>query len=252
MDALAKQSQQTIDYTYSDDKTLSQKLWPWHCQREQGKCQICDAQQLSTGTTLSEVSEKYKNALPPMTTTAETPYKPYDSESPDKRQLDGTLYNGYLPAHELDKVLQGKVLQGKTNVTMVHKGTYLGVDSYSAILDALGNPTPHIAKPPEGAEGAGKEGAGTPFLNWLLYKDYDEIHVCGIARNVCVQDTFLHLIQKMQRGTIKFIYDATLPVVTDLVDITKEALTVEMEKTVVTAEIVDTENVTAEIVDTPT
>ena len=100
--------------------------------------------------------------------------------------------------------------KSSVKVHEVYKGTDLNVDSYSAIFDALGRKTPYTVNE-QGDE-------VKPFVDDLKYNKFTEIHVCGIARNVCVYFTFEDLIKarKTELTDLKkivFLYDATLPVV---------------------------------------
>jgi nicotinamidase-related amidase len=65
----------------------------------------------------------------------------------------------------------------------VNKGTNKNVDSYSAIADALGNPTPKLRH------------NDVHLLCELKNQNFREIAVCGIARNVCVFWTFMDLLE---------------------------------------------------------
>ena len=98
-------------------------------------------------------------------------------------------------------------LQGKDNVTYVYKGDEPGVDSYSAIANALGYPTPHLQD-------------GTPFLNVLKASNLEQVYLTGIARDVCVFWSALDLLNYWILPAYKdgkviklsFIYDLTRPV----------------------------------------
>ena len=61
------------------------------------------------------------------------------------------------------------------------KGYTSDTDSYSAIADALGNPTP-------------QDKDGNSFLSILQKSDITEVHITGIARDVCVFWTALDLL----------------------------------------------------------
>ena len=112
-------------------------------------------------------------------------------------------------------------LQDKSNVQYIYKGDEPEVDSYSAIANALGFPTPHI------------KGTNTSFLSVLETSDLKDVYVTGIARNVCVYWTALDMLNywilpAYKNGNIiklHFVYDLTRPVapVPDL-DITKEKI----------------------------
>jgi nicotinamidase-related amidase len=98
-------------------------------------------------------------------------------------------------------------LAGKAGVDYVYKGDEPTVDSYSAVANALGFPTPHLKD-------------GTPFLTKLQGSDLRKVYITGIARDVCVFWTALDLLEfwilpAYKSGTtikLSFVYDLTRPV----------------------------------------
>jgi len=110
-------------------------------------------------------------------------------------------------------------LQDKSNVQYIYKGDEPEIDSYSAIANALGFPTPHI------------KGTNTSFLSVLETSDLKDVYITGIARNVCVYWTALDMLNYWilpaykSGNTIKlhFVYDLTRPVAATF-DISKEKI----------------------------
>ena len=121
------------------------------------------------------------------------------------------------PGAELAPEL-GAYLQGKQNVEYIYKGDEPEVDSYSAVANALGYPTPHTQD-------------GRIFLDILQSSDLKDVYLTGIARNVCVYWTALDMLNYWilpaynSDNTIKlhFVYDLTRPVASTY-DITKEKI----------------------------
>jgi hypothetical protein len=95
----------------------------------------------------------------------------------------------------------------KEKAVTILKGDIPDTDSYSAIADALGNPTPH-------------DETGKSFLSILQESDITEVHITGIARDVCVFWTALDLLNywiipaAMSGKIIKLVfqYNLTRPV----------------------------------------
>jgi len=98
-------------------------------------------------------------------------------------------------------------LQGKENVEYIYKGDEPEVDSYSAVANALGFPTPHLED-------------GTSFLDVLKSSDLSIVYLTGIARDVCVYWSALDLLNywilpAYKEGKViklSFVYDLTRPV----------------------------------------
>lgn len=98
-------------------------------------------------------------------------------------------------------------LEGKSNVDYIYKGDEPTVDSYSAVANALGYPTPHLKD-------------GTSFLTKLQTSGLSKVYITGIARDVCVFWTALDLLNfwilpAYKSGTtikLSFVYDLTRPV----------------------------------------
>jgi nicotinamidase-related amidase len=109
-------------------------------------------------------------------------------------------------------------LQGKQNVEYIYKGDQPQIDSYSAIANALGYPTPHTQD-------------GRLFLDILKSSDLEHVYLTGIARNVCVYWTALDMLNywilpAYNEGKIiklHFVYDLTRPVAATF-DISKEKI----------------------------
>jgi nicotinamidase-related amidase len=109
-------------------------------------------------------------------------------------------------------------LQGKQGVEYIYKGDEPEIDSYSAIANALGYPTPHTQD-------------GRLFLDILKSSDLEHVYLTGIARNVCVYWTALDMLNywilpAYNEGKIiklHFVYDLTRPVASTF-DIEKEKI----------------------------
>jgi nicotinamidase-related amidase len=107
-------------------------------------------------------------------------------------------------ADELMSALKPEIA---SKAVKIMKGDTADTDSYSAIADALGNPTPH-------------DESGKSFLDLLKESNITEVHVTGIARDVCVFWTALDLlnywiIPAYKEGKViklVFQYDLTRPV----------------------------------------
>ena len=81
-------------------------------------------------------------------------------------------------AQELTDTIEPKMM---AKAVTILKGDTPDIDSYSAIADALGNPTPH-------------DESGKSFLSILQESNITEVHITGIARDVCVFWTALDLL----------------------------------------------------------
>ena len=107
-------------------------------------------------------------------------------------------------ANELTDTMTSEL---KEKAVTILKGDIPDTDSYSAIADALGNPTPH-------------DDTGKSFLSILQESDITEVHITGIARDVCVFWTALDLLNywiipaAMSGKIIKLVfqYNLTRPV----------------------------------------
>lgn len=139
---------------------------------------------------------------------------------------------------ELDPAFETTLsVEQKAKAVTILKGDDPTIDSYSAIADALGNPTPHTDD-------------GTKFLDILKGSNIKEIYLTGIARDVCVFWTALDMLNywifpklnsamnsanqtPVVDNTVKliFMYDLTRPVFSGgapYTDITPEQITAEV------------------------
>jgi len=110
--------------------------------------------------------------------------------------------DGAKIAPELEAGLAGRAIE------TVLKGDEPTVDSYSAIANALGYPTPHMED-------------GKTFLTRLQEGGFTDLYITGIARDVCVFWSALDLLNYLSlpakaagRPCVKihFVYDLTRPV----------------------------------------
>jgi nicotinamidase/pyrazinamidase len=116
-----------------------------------------------------------------------------------------------------------KYVESGPNIGYVSKGFDPDVDSYSAIADARGEPTPLLVSM------NGKNLEKVTFIEHLNKMTYDEIDICGIARDKCVLWTALDLLEYLTyKPTIRFLYSLTRPVASGLyaqnLDITAETI----------------------------
>jgi nicotinamidase-related amidase len=98
-------------------------------------------------------------------------------------------------------------------VGYVSKGFDENIDSYSAVADAMGDPTPELThlKLPNANET--KMPGERSFLDHLNETGYDRIDVCGIARDKCVLWTAMDLLEYVTSTTdVSFLYNLTRPV----------------------------------------
>ena len=112
------------------------------------------------------------------------------------------------PGEDIDAFLMDTLSEeNKEKAVIVLKGDTPDIDSYSAVADALGDPTPHLED-------------GRSFLSVLQGSDVKTVYLTGIARDVCVFWTALDLLnfwiipEKQKGNTIKLVfkYDLTRPV----------------------------------------
>jgi len=126
--------------------------------------------------------------------------------------VDGSDYNedGKLGC-DLPITLSALVPVG-TDVGFVAKGFDHDVDSYSAIADAKGEPTPVLTR-------MNNKNQMVTFLDHLNERRYDVIDICGIARDKCVLWTAIDLLEYLAYDPkINFLYNLTRPVVAGLYD----------------------------------
>ena len=131
-------------------------------------------------------------------------------------------------------------LQNKQNVQYIYKGDEPTVDSYSAVANALGNPTPHTQD-------------GESFLKILKESQLKEIYLTGIARDVCVYWSAMDMLNywilpAYKAGNIiklYFVYDLTRPVYGSLPTFnkTKEEIQIAVLDLIKNMEFSDPENV---------
>jgi nicotinamidase-related amidase len=126
--------------------------------------------------------------------------------------IGSTKVRGASLAYDLAKYEQGKKPSSITsNIHIVEKGFEKGIDSYSAIADALGNETPHITY----TNGIKAEST-ISLANDLRAKKPKNIYICGIARDFCVYWTAMDILDflTLQRDNtevqkLHFLYDLT-------------------------------------------
>ena len=141
----------------------------------------------------------------------------------------GTVLDGYSDLNDKGKLgcdlpedLQGALNHFNGLVGYVSKGFDENIDSYSAVADAIGKPTPelmHLKLRDETMTGE------RSFLAHLNKAGYDRIDVCGIARDKCVLWTAMDLLEYLTSPTeVSFLYDLTRPVIAGKpgLDVTKE------------------------------
>jgi nicotinamidase/pyrazinamidase len=134
----------------------------------------------------------------------------------------GGALDGYSDTNEsgklgcdLPEALQAALEDLHGLVGYVSKGFDENIDSYSAVADAMGNPTPeltHLKLP-----NATKKPVERSFLDHLNEARYGRIDVCGIARDKCVLWTAMDLLEYLTSPTkVSFLYDLTRPVSADV------------------------------------
>lgn len=127
------------------------------------------------------------------------------------RAVDGSDYhpNGRLGCDVPFDIRE--IVPPDTNIGYVAKGFSPLVDSYSAIADAQGDPTPLLVRMND------DEPTNRTFLAHLNQRRYDVIDICGIARDKCVLWTAFDLLEYLDDSpTIRFLYSLTRPVVAGL------------------------------------
>ena len=150
----------------------------------------------------------------------------------------GDELDGYSDKNERGKLgcdlpeeLQDALDQFQGLVGYVSKGFDENVDSYSAVADAMGEPTPELTRLK--LPGEPEMQVERRFLDHLNEARYDRIDVCGIARDKCVLWTAMDLLEYLTSHTkVSFLYDLTRPVIAGSaeLDITREKIKVMAEK----------------------
>lgn len=135
-------------------------------------------------------------------------------------QLADGQYGSDL-AYALSVFKNAKPADITSNVYTVYKGFDPEKDSYSAIADATGMPTPFISKINGVSQAPGRKG----FLEQLKEKELTDIYICGIATDYCVYQTAMDLLdyyvfenkESPRKTKIHYLFDLTRPVVPDAV-----------------------------------
>lgn len=190
-----------------DDDRLLQKKWPRHCVMPKENPFF---EKLIVSKGVSSNNNTNNNPLSAINT------RVLATNLGDKFNKFGEAYGADLP-FELASYEKGKPEGVAADIYEVYKGFGYGVDSYSAVADALGDFTPFVAR----KNGEYMSDDSKKFIDVLKSSNYTDIYLTGIARDVCVYWTAMDIIDywilpNLLAGIpvpkLHFVYDLTRPV----------------------------------------
>lgn len=195
-----------------EDDRLMQKKWPRHCVMPKEN-PFFDKLIVSKGIASKNNSPSNNLGANPLSAINT---RVLATNLGDKFDRFGEAYGADMP-FALAVYEKGKPEGVSANIYEVYKGFGYGVDSYSAVADALGEFTPFIAK----KNGQFMSDDSMKFIDTLKAANFSDIYLTGIARDVCVYWTAMDILDywilpALAAGEsvpkLHFLYDLTRPV----------------------------------------